>query len=241
MRPGLHAACAWGVAVSATLASGCGVLAEVNGPSDPTLVARPEAVRRQVAQQGFGPSARYAVCSGMGCPTSTPKTRPLQPRPIVLPAQTSQPSVTSLNEPPRITSSASLAPPIPPAPVKPPASREPTVTTRVLLFDINGARLTPAHRTALRELIPALRRAERLVIAGRTDDQGSEARNQALALARALAIRDHLLDLMPDLPARIVIDAKGRCCYVASNADAEGRSRNRRVELVVVARNEARP
>ena len=240
MRPGLHAACAWGLAVCATLASGCGVLSEVNGPSDPTRVARPEAVRRQVTQQGFGPSARYAVCSGMGCPTSTPKTRPL-PRPIVQPAQASQPSVPSLNEPPRITSATSLAPPIPSAPVKPPASREPTVATRVFLFDIDGARLTPAHRTALRELIPALRRAERLVIAGRTDDQGSEARNQALALARALSIRDHLLDLMPDLPARIVIDAKGRCCYVASNADAEGRSRNRRVELVVVARNEARP
>jgi outer membrane protein OmpA-like peptidoglycan-associated protein len=241
MRPGLHAACAWGVAVCASLASGCGVFSEVNGPSDPTRVARPEGARRQVAQQGFGPSARYAICSATGCPISTPKTRPLQPRPIVVPAQASHPSATSLNEPPRIASSASLAPPTPSAPFKAPASLEPTVTTRVLLFDNDSARLTPTHRSALRELIPTLRRAERLVIAGRTDDQGSEARNQALALARALAIRDHLLDLMPELPARIAIDAKGRCCYVAPNAHAEGRSRNRRVELVAVARHEARP
>jgi outer membrane protein OmpA-like peptidoglycan-associated protein len=228
MRARLHEACARGVAACAVLASGCGVLSDGQAPREPMGIARPEAVRRQVAQQGFGPGARYEVCAASGCPTSTPKTQPVPRRSIALPA-------------PAIASSAPPASLTPSIPSEPPASPELSVTTRVLLFDTDSARLTPAHRSALRELLPALRRADRLVIAGRTDDQGSEARNQALALARALAIRDHLLDLMPDLPARIVIDAKGRCCYAAPNTDAEGRARNRRVELVVVPRAEARP
>ena len=74
--------------------------------------------------------------------------------------------------------------------------------------------------------------AARIRIAGRTDDLGSEALNQSLALARGLAVRDFLLSLDPQLPARISIDARGRCCYVVDNDSELSRSRNRRVELV---------
>ena len=79
------------------------------------------------------------------------------------------------------------------------------------------------------------------MIVGRTDNLGSEARNQSLAFARAIAIRDHLLDLAPDLPARIAIDAKGLCCYAAPNETTDGRAQNRRVELVFRLRSEVRP
>jgi outer membrane protein OmpA-like peptidoglycan-associated protein len=87
--------------------------------------------------------------------------------------------------------------------------------------------------------LPRLRHSKRIVVAGRTDDLGSEELNQSLALARGLAVRDYLLDIDPQLPARIAIDARGRCCYVAPNDNERSRSRNRRVE--VAYSSESRP
>jgi len=111
----------------------------------------------------------------------------------------------------------------------------------VLHFGTNSAVLTASHKALLGNAIRELRQADRIVIAGRTDDLGSEPLNEALALARALAIRDHMLDLAPDLPARIAIDAKGRCCYTAPNDSMAGRAQNRRVELAYTPRDEGAP
>jgi outer membrane protein OmpA-like peptidoglycan-associated protein len=103
-----------------------------------------------------------------------------------------------------------------------------------LVFALGSATLTGEHKARLRIALPDLLRSDRIVVAGRTDDLGSEALNQSLALARGLAVRDYLLDIDPQLPARITIDARGRCCYVAPNDDAQSRSRNRRVEVAYV-------
>ena len=59
--------------------------------------------------------------------------------------------------------------------------------------------------------------------------------NESLALARALSVRNHLLDLAPDLAAVISIDARGRCCFVAPNGTQQGRSMNRRVEIAFLS------
>jgi outer membrane protein OmpA-like peptidoglycan-associated protein len=76
------------------------------------------------------------------------------------------------------------------------------------------------------------RESDRIVISGRTDSVGPEEFNQQLALARAMAVRNFIRDAVPDLPNVIAIDAKGRCCFIASNDDEGGRSRNRPVEVV---------
>ena len=64
---------------------------------------------------------------------------------------------------------------------------------------------------------------------------GSDEVNQKLALARALAVRNYIRDAVPDLPNVIVIDAKGRCCFIAPNDSEGGRSKNRRVEVVFLS------
>jgi outer membrane protein OmpA-like peptidoglycan-associated protein len=143
---------------------------------------------------------------------------------------------------------------IPPPPPEPVASQPtnvgqqtPTHATEklteprkvVLNFEANSAQLTVGHKALLTNALDGIRRSDRIVILGRTDSLGSDSFNQALALARGLAVRDHLLDLAPDLPARISIDARGRCCYAAPNDSTRGRSLNRRVELIYGPRNEA--
>jgi outer membrane protein OmpA-like peptidoglycan-associated protein len=109
----------------------------------------------------------------------------------------------------------------------------------VVNFPFASAALTSAARATLATAIRYARTSERIVISGRTDAVGDVESNEALALARALAVRNHFRDIAPDLAATIAIDAKGRCCFVASNADDAGRSKNRRVEIVFTSRGGA--
>lgn len=71
----------------------------------------------------------------------------------------------------------------------------------------------------------------RLLIEGHTDDTGSVERNEALSLARADAVRDALRSHAVDA-ARLEVAGQGASRPVADNGDADGRARNRRVELV---------
>ncbi len=219
----------------------------------------PAPAAARVAQLGYDHAAGFAVCTPPNCPSVTRKTMAAQmpldrpaaalPPPqatvrdaAVAPAERpaspvrSDPSSPPVSAPPALPASAAALAPAANALTAPRSQPPdaPTAPTRklTLLFDSNSAELNDAHRGQIQGALGELRRAERLVISGRTDDQGSERLNQALAVSRALSIRRELLRLVPDLPARIEIDAKGRCCYVSSNKDEDGRSRNRRVELL---------
>jgi outer membrane protein OmpA-like peptidoglycan-associated protein len=198
-------------------------------PPAPVHAAAAPADQR-IAQLEFGRSARFALCVEPTCPAVTRKTLAVAAIPAAQPMATEQ----------------LAAPTVEPTPV---AKREPSIAADqttpphklVLHFSTDSAALTATHKSLLRTAISELRKTDRIVIVGRTDNLGSEARNQSLAFARAIAIRDHLLDLAPDLPARIAIDAKGLCCYAAPNETADGRAQNRRVELVFRLRSEVRP
>ena len=69
-------------------------------------------------------------------------------------------------------------------------------------------------------------------IEGHTDDVGSDLTNNDLSLRRAISVRDYLISL--GVPASS-IDVEGFGPYrpVADNASADGRARNRRVEIVI--------
>jgi outer membrane protein OmpA-like peptidoglycan-associated protein len=69
-------------------------------------------------------------------------------------------------------------------------------------------------------------------IEGHTDITGSEEKNRELSLKRAIAVRDYLIG--QGVPAsRMDVAGLGSSRPVASNETAEGRARNRRVEIVV--------
>ncbi|BDI05882.1 OmpA family protein [Sphaerotilus microaerophilus] len=207
----------------------------------PALPSRPDTATlgQRVAQLGFQSDAAFGVCTPPHCPSVTPKTlAAAAPAPVATEAVDQEPARRDRPAPstPPASSAAAdstetLSGPVE-APVPPVVTPPPTPRRLTLLFGSNSADLTAAHRSQLKQALNELRRVDRLVISGRTDDQGSERLNQALAVSRALAIRRHLLALAPDLPARIEIDARGRCCYVAANTDEDGRARNRRVELL---------
>jgi outer membrane protein OmpA-like peptidoglycan-associated protein len=218
--------------------SSCASLQPV-GPSADGLSpgAHPPAKQRLV-QFRFGREAAFGVCAEPACPQVTPKT-------LAAGAALTVPVLLRESQPQTLPSiPVSDAPPPPSLPERSdvPVSSAPDdiPTHRVVVnFPFASATLTPATRATLTESIGHARRSEKITISGRTDVVGDIAINEALALSRALAVRNYLRDVAPDLAATIAIDAKGRCCFVASNADVGGRSKNRRVEIAFTSRGGA--
>jgi outer membrane protein OmpA-like peptidoglycan-associated protein len=112
----------------------------------------------------------------------------------------------------------------------------PTPHQRLILRDVTfatgSATLTPGAQSSLRTTASSLlaQSAAPLEVAGYTDDTGSRAVNERLSLARAEAVRRFLVSAC--VPAdRLTARGNGAADPVASNATAEGRELNRRVEL----------
>jgi outer membrane protein OmpA-like peptidoglycan-associated protein len=102
-----------------------------------------------------------------------------------------------------------------------------------LHFPFAATQLTTSDKAALDELIPHASNAKQIVIVSRTDHVGSGRANQAVALARANIVRDYLRSKLSAPDEALLIDARGLCCFIASNDTPEGRKQNRRVEIVL--------
>ena len=72
------------------------------------------------------------------------------------------------------------------------------------------------------------------VIEGHTDSSGDYAMNKAVSAGRANSVRDYLVD-QGIAVNRLKVEALGPDKPIESNGTAEGRSKNRRVVIMVVA------
>lgn len=104
-----------------------------------------------------------------------------------------------------------------------------------VLFAFGKSELLPSARRRLDEVAEALKNIEdrSFVIEGHTDSVGSDEDNRSLSERRALAVKDYLLSRGVDA-SRIRAEGKGETAPVETNATAEGRANNRRVEIVVL-------
>lgn len=121
------------------------------------------------------------------------------------------------------------APPPPPPPAPAPHK---VATLTGPQFDFNKATLRPDGRAAVRTAADTLRGTkERVTVTGYTDSVGSDAYNLRLSERRANTVRDALVaeGIAAD---RIVTKGMGESNPVAGNETAEGRARNRRVDIV---------
>lgn len=203
----------------------------------PTVAAKPTTPQvTRWEQVFFGKDARFAVCVEPACPRVTPKTVAQVPASVVATVTGAAPV------PPHPVALRTVDAPARRAASETPAVLRPPVEARNLIinFPLGSAELTSEGRARIRESIDSAKQADRIVISGRTDALGGDKVNESLALARAIAVRNHFRDLAPDVPATFSIDAKGRCCFVASNDDEPGRSKNRRVEVHFSSRGGAR-
>ncbi|MGE8635306.1 MAG: OmpA family protein [Achromobacter piechaudii] len=106
------------------------------------------------------------------------------------------------------------------------------LSNRVVEFETGSTRLTARGRELLdrvADAVPKLR-ADKIQIIGHTDSSGSRSTNLALSQAHADAVRDYLVD--KGLPvSRFEAMGAGPDQPVATNATAEGRAKNRRIEF----------
>jgi outer membrane protein OmpA-like peptidoglycan-associated protein len=103
-----------------------------------------------------------------------------------------------------------------------------------VLFDTGSSTLKAGAREKLAKISGILlaRSGLTLQIEGHTDSVGSDAFNQQLSERRSDSVRDFLAE-QGVAPSSMTAHGFGKTQPVASNHNAEGRQRNRRVELVV--------
>ena len=135
--------------------------------------------------------------------------------------------------------------PAPPAPAPTAPAAKPAVVVRLsadVLFDFDKSELRPEGVARLDEFVGKVKETpfEVLIATGHTDAMGSDEYNQALSLRRAAAVRDHLVSRGID-SARVRVEGKGESQPIADNDTAEGRQKNRRVEIEVVPPGGKRP
>lgn len=185
-----------------------------------------DAAPGKLAQLEFDRQAAFGHCVPPACPTRTHKT---------LASDSSVQTVDRAVPYPPVQSS-------PPKPVTPPSTPKiDTARTIIVHFGLGSAKLSPAAHSSLNEAMAVLLSAPQITIIGRTDNTGPLAFNESLALARALAVRDHLLSKHPRLTPALTVKARGACCFIAANDTLAGRTQNRRVELLFDLRDTAQP
>ncbi|MES9994546.1 OmpA family protein [Desulfovibrio aminophilus] len=102
-------------------------------------------------------------------------------------------------------------------------------------FDTDKAVIRPESFPLLDELGKALTaeplKGKKFVIAGHTDSDASEAHNMQLGMARAEAVKDYLVRKFQIPGSLLVTESYGKSRPLAPNTTAEGKQRNRRVEV----------
>ena len=123
-----------------------------------------------------------------------------------------------------------------PAPPPPPQPTTEKVTFAAdAFFDFNKATLKPEGKAKLDDLTSKMGgiALEVIIAVGHTDSVGGDAYNQKLSVKRSEAVKAYLVSKGVE-KNRVYTEGKGKKQPVADNKTAEGRAKNRRVEIEVV-------
>ncbi len=130
--------------------------------------------------------------------------------------------------------------PAPAAAPRPAPAPQPPAATKVTyaadaFFDFDKSVLKPEGKAKLDDLTSKVKdiNLEVIIAVGHTDSVGSDAYNQKLSVARAESVKAYLVSKGIE-KNRVYTEGKGEKQPVADNKTAEGRAKNRRVEIEVV-------
>lgn len=181
-------------------------------------------------QIGFGVQARFSECMNKACPQRTLKT-------LAYATATEAKSSSAV----QAAQEDAQIPPVNDTESPAKKAHSPDNKTLVVHFPSGSARLSSSARTQIKTALQALRSTDEIQIIGRTDNRGGLRQNRALALLRAVVVREFILQHYPIPQNNITLIAEGLCCYAATNQTAEGRLLNRRVEITYGALEQVTP
>ena len=135
---------------------------------------------------------------------------------------------------PRAAPAPVPAPAAPPAVVATPVSEKVTFAADAF-FDFDKSVLKPEGKAKLDDLVGKMGsiNLEVVIAVGHTDSIGTDAYNQRLSVRRSEAVKAYLVGKGVE-KNRVYTEGKGEKQPVADNRTAEGRAKNRRVEIEVV-------
>ncbi len=159
------------------------------------------------------PATALAGCDGAPAPAA--------PTPVPSPA-------------PAPASAPPAAAPAAPVVIAAPTSEKVTFAADAF-FDFDKAVLKPEGRAKLDDLVGKMSglNLEVIIAVGHTDSVGTDSYNQRLSIRRADAVKNYLVQKGVE-KNRVYTEGKGEKQPVADNKTAEGRAKNRRVEIEVV-------
>jgi OOP family OmpA-OmpF porin len=157
------------------------------------------------------PATAAKDCDGALKPVAAPVAAPAAPAPA--PAVTPAPA---------------------PKPVVAPTSEKVTYAADAF-FDFDKSVLKPEAKAKLDDLVSKTGgiHLEVIIAVGHTDSVGTDAYNQKLSVRRAEAVKAYLVSKGLE-KNRVYTEGKGKKQPIADNKTAEGRAKNRRVEIEVV-------
>jgi len=122
-----------------------------------------------------------------------------------------------------------------PAPVPPAVAASKVTFAADAFFDFDKYVLKPEGRAKLDDLVSKIKdvNLEVIIAVGHTDSIGTVAYNQKLSVRRAEAVKAYLVSKGIE-KNRVYTEGKGKSQPIADNRTAEGRAKNRRVEIEVV-------
>jgi OOP family OmpA-OmpF porin len=128
-----------------------------------------------------------------------------------------------------------VTPPPPPPPAPPVPVSEKVTFAADAFFDFDKAVLKPEGKAKLDDLVSKMGgiNLEVVIAVGHTDAVGSDTYNQRLSIRRADAVKNYLTGKGIE-KSRVYTEGKGEKQPVADNKTAQGRAKNRRVEIEVV-------
>jgi OOP family OmpA-OmpF porin len=172
------------------------------------------------------PATAAAECDGAlkaAAPPAPAAPPPVRPAPAPAPAPGVAPAPAPAPRPPAA------------APAAPAPTSEKVTFAADAFFDFDKSVLKPEGRAKLDDLVSKMGgiNLEVIIAVGHTDYIGSDAYNQALSVRRSEAVKAYLVSKGVERN-RVYTEGKGEKQPVADNKTAEGRAKNRRVEIEVV-------
>ena len=118
---------------------------------------------------------------------------------------------------------------------RPPVFITDTISVPAAFFETNSAVLKPSFKTIMDSVAIILieKKIAKIEIIGHTDNKGTPEKNMQLSLTRAAAVQQYFINKLPQYTENTFVSGKGQDQPIADNATEQGRTKNRRVEIIL--------
>ncbi|EMY12095.1 OmpA family protein [Leptospira weilii str. Ecochallenge] len=110
------------------------------------------------------------------------------------------------------------------------------ISLNSVLFDYNSSQLKDEAKLELKRIASVLKKYgdREIRISGHTDNSGGDEYNRKLSRERALSVLKELRDEQGLEEKRMSYEGYGKSKPIADNSTAQGRQKNRRVDITIV-------